>query len=272
MKGKFPDVLEDDKYGEEARKLYDDANELLDHIIKKKLIKANAVIGLYPANAVGDDIEVYADENRDDMLTRFHALRQQSEKRRGQPNKALSDFVAPKETGIDDYVGGFAVTAGIGVPELVKKFEDDHDDYNAILTKSLADRLAEALAELMHEKIRKQYWGYAPNEDFNNNDLIREKYTGIRPAPGYPAQPDHTEKPILFKLLNVPESTGIELTENLAMTPAASVSGLYFAHPESDYFNVGNISKDQVKDYAQRKNMTVEEVEKWLGSILNYDT
>ncbi|MBN2731641.1 MAG: cobalamin-dependent protein, partial [Balneolaceae bacterium] len=271
MKGKFPDVLEDEKYGEEARKLYDDANELLDRIIKQKLVKANAIIGIYPANSVGDDIEVYADENRDEVLTTFHALRQQSEKRRGQPNKALSDFVAPKETGLADHVGGFAVTAGIGVPELVKQFEDDHDDYNAILTKSLADRLAEALAELMHEKIRKQYWGYAPDEGFTNNDLIREKYTGIRPAPGYPAQPDHTEKPILFDLLNVPELTGIELTENLAMTPAASVSGLYFAHPESSYFNVGNISKDQVEDYARRKGMTVEEVERWLGSNLAYE-
>jgi len=272
MKGKFPDVLEDEKYGEEARKLYEDANELLDRIIKEKLIKANAVIGVYPANAVGDDIEVYADENRDEVLITFHTLRQQSEKRRGQPNKALADFVAPKETGITDYIGGFAVTAGIGVPELVKEFEDDHDDYNAILTKALADRLAEAMTELMHEKIRKQYWGYAPSEDFSNNDLIREKYTGIRPAPGYPAQPDHTEKPILFDLLDVHESTGIKLTENLAMTPAASVSGLFFAHPQSDYFNVGNITKDQVEDYAKRKGMSVEEIERWLGSNLGYET
>jgi 5-methyltetrahydrofolate--homocysteine methyltransferase len=271
MKGKFPDVLEDEKYGEEARKLYDDANELLDHIIKQKLIKANAVIGTYPANAVGDDIEVYSDESREEVQTIFHSLRQQSEKRRGQPNKALSDFIAPKETGIADYIGGFAVTTGIGVPELVKQFEDDHDDYNAILTKALADRLAEAMAELMHEKIRKQYWGYAPDEDFSNNDLIREKYTGVRPAPGYPAQPDHTEKPILFDLLNVQETTGIELTENLAMTPASSISGLYFSHPESDYFNVGNITKDQVKDYAARKGMSVDEVERWLGSNLGYE-
>jgi 5-methyltetrahydrofolate--homocysteine methyltransferase len=270
MKGKFPEVLKDEKYGEEARKLYDDATELLDRITRQKLIKAHAVIGIYPANAVGDDIEVYTDENRDELRTTFHTLRQQSEKRAGQPNKALSDFVAPKDSGIADFIGGFAVTTGIGVPELVKEFEDDHDDYNAILTKALADRLAEAMAELMHEKIRKQYWGYAPGEDFSNNDLIREKYTGIRPAPGYPAQPDHTEKPILFDLLNVQETTGIELTENLAMTPAASVSGLYFAHPESDYFNVGNITKDQVKDYAGRKGMSVEEVEKWLGSNLGY--
>jgi len=229
------------------------------------------VIGTYPANAVGDDIEVYSDESREEVQTIFHSLRQQSEKRRGQPNKALSDFIAPKETGIADYIGGFAVTTGIGVPELVKQFEDDHDDYNAILTKALADRLAEAMAELMHEKIRKQYWGYAPDEDFSNNDLIREKYTGVRPAPGYPAQPDHTEKPILFDLLNVQETTGIELTENLAMTPASSISGLYFSHPESDYFNVGNITKDQVKDYAARKGMSVDEVERWLGSNLGYE-
>lgn len=272
MKGKFPDVLEDKKYGEEARKLYDDANELLDHIIKQKLIKANAIIGIYPANAVGDDIEVYTDENRKEVLTTFHTLRQQSQKRKGQPNKALADFVATKESGIADYIGGFAVTTGIGVPELVKEFEDDHDDYNAILTKALADRLAEAMAELMHEKIRKQYWGYAPDEGFSNNDLIREKYTGIRPAPGYPAQPDHTEKPILFDLMNVQEATGIELTENLAMMPAASVSGLYFTHPKSDYFNVGEISKDQVEDYAKRKGMSVEEVERWLGSNLAYES
>ncbi len=270
MKGKFPDVLEDEKYGEEARKLYDDANALLDRIIRQKLVKANAVIGIFPANAVGDDIEVYTDESRNKVRTTLHTLRQQSEKRPGQPNKALADFVAPKEAGMADYVGGFAVTAGIGVPELVKEFEDDHDDYNAILTKALADRLAEAMAELMHEKIRKQYWGYAPDEDFSNNDLIREKYTGIRPAPGYPAQPDHTEKPILFDLLGVQETTGIELTENLAMTPASSVSGLYFAHPESDYFNVGNITKDQIEDYARRKGMSVEKAEKWLSSNLGY--
>ncbi|HYW35298.1 MAG TPA: vitamin B12 dependent-methionine synthase activation domain-containing protein, partial [Balneolaceae bacterium] len=271
MKGKFPAILEDEKYGEEARKLYDDANRLLDRIIKQKLLKAQAVIGIYPANAVGDDIEVYKDENRDKVLTRLHTLRQQSEKRPGQPNKALSDFIAPKDSGINDYIGGFAVTAGIGADKLVQKFEDNNDDYNAILTKSLADRLAEAMAELMHEKIRKQYWGYAPDESFSNNDLIREKYTGIRPAAGYPAQPDHTEKPILFDLLDVHETTGIRLTENLAMTPPASVSGLYFAHPESTYFNVGNISKDQVKDYARRKNMSVKEVERWLSSNLAYE-
>ncbi|HKL19626.1 MAG TPA: methionine synthase [Halalkalibaculum sp.] len=270
MKGKFPDVLEDDKYGEEARKLYEDANRLLDKIVKKKLLRARAVMGLYPANSVGDDIEIYADENREEVLATFHTLRQQAKKRKGQPNKALADFVAPKDSGVEDYMGGFAVTAGIGAPELAKKFEKDHDDYNAILTKALADRLAEAFTELLHEKVRKQYWGYAPDENYSNKDLIREKYTGIRPAPGYPAQPDHTEKRILFDLLDVESSTGIELTEHFAMHPAASVSGLYFAHPESTYFNVGNLEKDQIEDYADRKDMTIEEIERWLAPNLNY--
>lgn len=271
MKGKFPEVLEDEKYGEEAQQLYEDANQLLDKIVDQKLLKAKAVLGLYPANAVGDDVELYTDDNREEVLTTFHMLRQQAKKRRGQPNKALSDFVAPKESGIKDYMGGFAVTAGIGAPELVKKFEDDHDDYNAILTKALADRLAEAFTELLHEKVRKKIWGYAPDEDLSNKELIKEQYDGIRPAAGYPAQPDHTEKHILFDLLDVKNNAGIKLTESFAMHPAASVSGLYFAHPESDYFNVGNIGKDQIKDYAQRKDMSVEEIERWLGSNLNYN-
>lgn len=271
MKGKFPDVLEDEKYGQEARKLYEDANRLLDKIVKKKLLRARAVMGLFPANSVGDDIEIYTDENREEVLTTFHTLRQQAKKRKGEPNKALSDFVAPKKSGVNDYMGGFAVTAGIGAPELVKKFEKDHDDYNAIMVKALADRLAEAFTELLHEKVRKQYWGYAPEENYSNKELIREKYTGIRPAPGYPAQPDHTEKRILFDLLDVKSSTGIELTEHFAMHPAASVSGLYFAHPESTYFNVGNLEKDQIKDYAKRKGMTVEEIERWLAPNLNYE-
>lgn len=270
MKGKFPDILEDETYGEEARKLYEDANRLLDKIVKKKLLKARAVIGLFPANAVGDDIEIYANEDRNEVLATFHTLRQQAKKRQGQPNKALSDFVAPKETGIADYMGGFTVTTGIGAPELVKEFEDDHDDYNAILTKALADRLAEAFTELLHERVRKQYWGYAPDENYSNKELIRESYTGIRPAPGYPAQPDHTEKRILFDLLNTEKNTGVELTEHYAMHPAASVSGLYFSHPQSDYFNVGNLEKDQIEDYAHRKGMSVEEIERWLAPNLNY--
>jgi len=271
MKGKFPDVLEDEKYGEEARKLYDDANQLLDKIIDQKLLKARAVLGLYPANTVGDDVEIYTDDNREEKLTTFHMLRQQAKKRRGQPNKALSDFVAPKDSGLADYMGGFAVTCGIGAPELVKQFEDQHDDYNAILTKALADRLAEAFTELLHEKVRTSIWGYAPGEDLSNKELIKEQYDGIRPAPGYPAQPDHTEKRILFDLLDVENTTGITLTESFAMHPAASVSGLYFAHPESDYFNVGNLEKDQIEDYARRKGMSVQEIERWLGPNLNYD-
>ena len=271
MKGRFPEVLEDDKYGEEARKLYDDANKLLDKIVDRKLLKARAVLGLYPANSVGDDVELYTDDQRDEVLTTFHMLRQQAEKRRGQPNKALSDFVAPKSSGINDYMGGFAVTCGIGAPELVQQFEDEHDDYNAILTKALADRLAEAFTELLHEKVRKNIWGYAPEENFSNEELIKERYDGIRPAAGYPAQPDHTEKRILFDLLEVEDTTGITLTESFAMHPAASVSGLYFAHPEADYFNVGNLRKDQIRDYAERKGMSVEEVEKWLSPNLNYD-
>ena len=271
MKGRFPEVLEDDKYGEEARKLYEDANNLLDKIVDRKLLKARAVLGLYPANSVGDDVELYTDDQREEVLTTFHMLRQQAEKRRGQPNKALSDFVAPKSSGIHDYMGGFAVTCGVGAPELVQQFEDEHDDYNAILTKALADRLAEAFTELLHEKVRKKIWGYAPEENFSNEELIKERYDGIRPAPGYPAQPDHTEKRILFDLLEVEDSTGITLTESFAMHPAASVSGLYFAHPESDYFNVGNLQKDQIRDYADRKGMSVSEVEKWLSPNLNYD-
>ncbi|MFH5882727.1 methionine synthase [Halalkalibaculum sp. DA3122] len=271
MPGRFPQVLEDDKYGEEAQKLYEEANKLLDRIVKEQLLQANGVIGLFPANSVGDDIEIYTDETRSEVRTVLHTLRQQAEKRRGQPNKALSDFVAPKETGIDDYVGGFAVTAGLGSGKLVRRFEEQHDDYHAILTKALADRLAEAFAELLHEKVRKEYWGYAPDENFNNEELIREKYTGIRPAAGYPAQPDHTEKDILFDLLDVQEKTGIKLTETYAMIPPASVSGLYFAHPDSTYFNVGNLKKDQVEDYARRKGMSVKEIERWLQSNLEYD-
>ncbi|SMO89115.1 methionine synthase [Fodinibius sediminis] len=271
MKGKYPDILEDDKYGKEARKLFNDANALLDKIIDQRLLKAKAVLGLYPANAVGDDIELYTDDNRSEVLTIFHTLRQQAQKRRGQPNKALSDFVAPKDSGIADYIGGFAVTAGIGAPELVRQFEEKHDDYNAILTKALADRLAEAFTELLHEKVRKEIWGYAPDESYSNESLIREQYVGIRPAAGYPAQPDHTEKRILFDLLDAESNADIHLTEHFAMHPAASVSGLYFAHPDATYFNVGDLGRDQIEDYAQRKGMTVKEMERWLGSNLNYD-
>ena len=271
MKGKFPDVLQDKNAGRQAQKLFDEANALLDRIIEENLFTANGIVGLFPANAVGDDIEVYENQKRDTVLTTFHTLRQQAEKRRGQPNKALADYVAPKGVGRADYMGAFAVTTGHGVPELVEKFEKDHDDYNAIMTKALADRLAEAFAEYLHEQVRTRLWGYAPDEDLDNDQLIREKYTGIRPASGYPAQPDHTEKHILFDLLGVQESTGITLTEHLAMNPASSVSGLYFAHPDAQYFNLGHIQRDQAEDYARRKGMTLKEIEGWLGSNLAYD-
>jgi 5-methyltetrahydrofolate--homocysteine methyltransferase len=271
MKGKYPDILDDEKAGVEARKLFKDANDILDKIIDENLLTAHGVAGLYPANSVGDDIEIYADDTRSEVIAKFHALRQQSKKRSGQPNKALSDFVAPKETGIADYMGAFAVTTGHGTLDLVTHFEEDHDDYNAILVKAISDRLAEAFAEYLHEKVRTELWGYSTDEDLSNQDLIKETYAGIRPAPGYPAQPDHTEKVTLFDLMDVPESTGISLTEHLAMDPASSVSGLYFAHPEAKYFNLGDIKRDQVEEYARRKGMTVAKVEEWLGPNLAYE-
>jgi 5-methyltetrahydrofolate--homocysteine methyltransferase len=271
MKGKYPAIFKNEKYGDEAKKLFDDANKLLDKIIKEKLLGANGIFGIFPANSVGDDIEVYTDENRSGVKCIFHTLRSQTRKTDGLPNLALSDFIAPKNSGKLDWIGAFAVTAGIGTGELVKKFESEHDDYNSIMTKALADRLAEAFAEHLHEIVRKKYWGYAPEEEFKNEDLIKEKYQGIRPAPGYPAQPDHTEKTTIFNLLEVEKNTSIRLTENLAMYPAASVSGLYFAHPEAKYFYVGKINKDQVSDYHKRKGMSLEETEKWLSPILNYD-
>jgi len=228
------------------------------------------VIGFWPANAVGDDIELYTDESRKTVLTTIHTLRQQAEKAKGEPYYALSDFVAPKDTGIPDYWGGFAVTTGLGCDELVAKFEKDHDDYNSIMTKAIADRLAEAFAERMHELVRKDYWGYAKDEVLSNEDLIKEEYKGIRPAPGYPACPDHTEKATLFSLLDAEKATGIFLTENFAMYPTAAVSGFYFAHPQSRYFGLGKIEKDQVEEYAKRKNLTLEEVERWLSPNLSY--
>jgi 5-methyltetrahydrofolate--homocysteine methyltransferase len=243
---------------------------LLKRIIDEKLLQASGVIGFWPANSVGDDIELYTDESRTQLLTRIHTLRQQTEKMKGEPYYALSDFIAPKESGIPDYFGGFAVTAGLGCDELVAKFEKDYDDYNSIMTKALADRLAEAFAEKMHELVRKEYWGYAKTEELDNNQLIKEQYQGIRPAPGYPACPDHTEKITLFELLKANDHAHMHLTESLAMMPAASVSGFYFAHPDSRYFGLGKISKDQVEDYARRKNMSVETVERWLGPNLNY--
>ena len=270
LKGRYPEILNHPKMGEEARKLFRDANQMLDRIIEEKMLRANGVIGFFPANSVGDDIEVYADENRDKVITTFRNLRNQTQKENGLPNLCLSDFIAPKDSGVADYIGAFAVTAGIGIEEHIKEFERNHDDYNSIMIKSLADRLAEAFTELLHLKIRKEYWGYAPDENLSFDDLILEKYQGIRPAHGYPACPDHSEKETLFNLLKAEENTGVKLTESFSMYPAASVSGLLFAHPDSKYFFVDKISKEQVVDYARRKNKDVTTMEKWLASNLNY--
>ena len=267
MKGKYPAIFENEIYGEEAKKLFNDAQIILNKIVDENLLTANAVYGIFPANSFNDGIQLYYDESRENIKTVLHTLRQQEDK---SANLALADFIAPKNSGIDDYIGAFAVTTGIGVNELVKEFEENHDDYNAIMVKAIADRLAEAFTELLHEKIRKEIWGYVSNENFENSDLISEKYQGIRPAPGYPAQPDHTEKIALFNLLDVENSIGISLTESLAMDPAASVCGLYFANPDAKYFNVGKLSKDQIEDYAKRKNMTFAEIEKWLAPNLRY--
>lgn len=271
LKGKYPSIFEDKTTGTEAKKLFDDANNLLDKVINEQLLAANGVVGLFPANSVGvDDIEIYTDETRSGVKRVLHTIRQQIQKSSNEPNLALADFIAPKESGVEDYIGLFAVTAGIGIEKLIEKFESEHDDYNSIMIKAIADRLAEAFAEQLHELVRKEYWGYASDENLSNDDLIKENYIGIRPAPGYPAQPDHTEKPIIFSLLDAEKNTGIKLTESMAMYPAASVSGLYFSHPEAKYFTVGKIGKDQVIDYHRRKGMSLEEIERWLSPILNY--
>ena len=305
LHGKYPAIFEDAVVGDEAKKLFDDARQLLQEIIDKKLLKAKAVVGFYPANSVEDDVLLheFGEEIRDiacerhgshqhieykvsrtaaqtsvssagelvyDTKTVLHFLRQQNQKAPSLPNYCLSDFIAPLDSGRDDYIGAFAVTAGIGIETLLEKYERDHDDYNSIMVKSLADRLAEAFAERMHERVRKEFWPYATSEKLSNDELIKEKYQGIRPAPGYPACPDHTEKGTLFELLDAGK-IGIELTESYAMYPASSVSGFYFAHPESKYFPVGKINKDQVLDYALRKNMLVEEIERWLSPVLGYD-
>lgn len=268
--GKYPKILTDKVVGKEAQKLFDDALVMLDKIVAEKWLTANAVIGILPANAVGDDVEVYSDDNRNEVIYTFNMLRQQGEFKPGTANRSLADFIAPKSSGQKDYIGCFAVTAGINIEQKLSIFEKNHDDYQSIMLKALADRLAEALAEMMHEKTRTQFWGYALNENLDNEALIKEKYSGIRPAPGYPACPDHTEKIKIFDLLQAEEKAGIQLTESMAMTPTAAVSGWYFAHPESRYFNVGKIGKDQVEDYANRKNISLDECEKWLQPILNY--
>lgn len=271
MSGKYPDILEDPVVGEAAGNLYRDARAMLGCIIEEKWLKARGVVGLFPANSVGDDIEVYANGSRGEPLAVIHMLRQQMEKPPGRPNMALTDFVAPKESGVADYIGAFAVTTGLGLDKVVQRFESDHDDYHSIMAKALADRLAEAFAELMHERVRREFWAYAPDEALDNQSLIAEKYRGIRPAPGYPACPDHTEKETLFQLLEAPENAGITLTESFAMQPAAAVSGYYFSHPEAAYFGVGRIGRDQVEDYARRKGLAVITAEKWLAPMLGYD-
>ena len=270
LHGRYPNILEDKIVGKEAKKLLSDALKMLDTLIAEKWLDNKAVVGIWPANAVGEDIEVYTDESRNEVADKFYTIRQQQKKKEGLPNHSLVDFVAPKESGVKDYVGGFVVTAGIGIEKHVERFEADHDDYNSIMLKALADRFAEAFTELMHEKVRKEIWGYAANEKLGNEDLIKESYKGIRPAPGYPACPDHLEKPTLFKLLNAEKLTGVSLTESMAMYPTASVSGWYFAHPDSKYFGIGKIEKDQIEDYAKRKGESVEFIEKWLGPNLNY--
>lgn len=270
LAGKFPAILKDEIVGEQATELFADACDMLDKIIQEKWLTAKAVVGLFPANNTGDDIEIYADEDRSEVLAVNRSLRQQNQKAAGQPNYALSDFVAPKESGRIDYMGGFAVTAGIGIETHLERFSKENDDYSSIMLKALADRFAEAFAELMHARVRREFWGYAANEKLDNESLIAEKYVGIRPAPGYPACPDHTEKTTLFELLKVPEHIGITLTESLAMFPAASVSGWYFGHEGSRYFGLGKIAKDQIEDYAVRKNKPVTEIERWLRPVLNY--
>ncbi len=271
MKGRFPDILNNPASGETARKLYDDAQQMLDTLIKEKWLTANGVIGFFPANAVDDDIEVYTDESRTEVLTTLHNLRQQGEHRPGIPNRSLGDFVAPKHTGLADHVGAFAVTAGLGSQDKIMEFKADLDDYSAILLESLADRLAEAFAERLHQRVRMEFWGYQPDEQLDNDALIGEKYVGIRPAPGYPACPEHTEKTTIWQLMDVERRTGIELTDSMAMWPGAAVSGWYFSHPQSQYFVVGRIAQDQVADYAKRKGWTLAEAERWLAPNLGYN-
>lgn len=270
LKGVYPRILEGEKQGAQARQLFAEGNALLDKIIEQKLITARGIYGFFPANAVGDDVELYTDETRTTVLDRLHFLRQQANREGSEPCRCLADFIAPKETGLPDFIGAFAVTSGIGLKELCDRFRAEHDDYNAIMAEALADRLAEAFAECLHKQVREE-WGYGCQENFTNADLIQEKYRGIRPAPGYPASPDHTEKGTIWRLLDVQAKTGILITESFAMWPGSSISGIYFAHPESRYFSVGKIDRDQVVDYQKRKGMMPEEVERWLGPNLNYD-
>jgi 5-methyltetrahydrofolate--homocysteine methyltransferase len=270
LPGKFPAILDDAKVGEAARSLFADAQTMLQRIAAERWLSARAVIGLFPANSEGDDILVFADEARGGPQAVLHTLRQQLARREGRANVALADFVAPRASGLADFIGVFAVTAA-GAEAVVERFKRANDDYSAILVKALADRLAEALAERIHERTRKEFWGYAPDEALGDAELIAEKYRGIRPAPGYPAQPDHSEKATLFSLIDAERAIGVQLTESFAMWPPASVCGLYFSHPESFYFGVGRIERDQVEDYARRKSWTIDDAERWLAPILNYD-
>ena len=274
LKGVYPRILDDERQGAQARQIFTEANTLLDRIVAEQLITARGVYGLFPANAIGDDVDLYTDGTRETVFDRFHFLRQQSNRESkgegSEPCRSLSDFIAPKETGLPDTIGAFAVTSGIGLKALCDSFRAQHDDYNAIMAEAIADRLAEAFAECLHKRVRDE-WGYGRAEGLSVDDLIHEKYRGIRPAAGYPACPDHTEKGTLWRLLNVEANTGMQITESFAMWPGSSVSGLYFAHPESKYFSLGKIDRDQVADYAARKGMTVAEVERWLGPNLNYD-
>jgi 5-methyltetrahydrofolate--homocysteine methyltransferase len=269
--GQYPKILKDSVVGAEATKLFNDAQALLKKLVAEKALTAQAVFGIFPANSVGDDIELYADETRQRVIATVHSLRQQTDKPGGEPDMALADFIAPKETGVADWFGAFAVTGGVGLDAIVARYEKDMDDYNSIMAKAMADRLAEAFAEHLHQRVRREFWGYAKVENLSNEDLVREKYQGIRPAPGYPACPDHTEKSALFELLEVSRRTAIQLTESFAMMPAAAVSGWYFAHPQSRYFGVGKIGKDQVADYAVRKGMDLPTMERWLAPNLDYE-
>ncbi|MHB8759618.1 MAG: vitamin B12 dependent-methionine synthase activation domain-containing protein, partial [Thiobacillus sp.] len=270
LHGKYPRILDDEVVGAEATKLFSDAQAMLNKMVTEDWVEARAVFGLFPANAIDDDIEVYADESRSKALTIWHNLRQQAKKPDGRANLCLADFVAPKASGLKDYLGAFVVTAGIGEDEQAKAFEAAHDDYSAILFKSLCDRLAEAFAEHLHLRVRREFWGYAAEEGLANDDLIAEKYRGIRPAPGYPACPEHSEKASLFALLDATTAIGVELTENFAMWPGAAVSGFYLSHPDSQYFAVAKIERDQVEDYARRKGWDLQTAERWLAPNLGY--
>jgi 5-methyltetrahydrofolate--homocysteine methyltransferase len=276
LRGKFPNrdypkIFNDEKVGFEAKRLFDEAQVMLKEFIDNKSLQQHGVVGIYPANSIGDDIELYADESRSNVTNKLFSLRQQAEKEGNDPFLALSDFVAPKESGVADYVGMFVASSGFGLDKLIEKYKADDDDYSFIMAEALADRLAEAFAEVMHQKVRKELWAYAPDENLTVDEMLKVRYSGIRPAAGYPSQPDHTEKTTMWDLMDVKNEIGVDLTESMAMLPAASVSGMYFAHPMSQYFAVGQITKEQVQDYATRKSMKLEECERWLRSMLSYD-